>query len=117
MIHIRFKMRKKSKKTEERELDEIWKMKVKRRDKYKCQICNKKVSGKNCHAHHIIPRQIKGMRWDINNGITLCYNHHKRGVYSPHQNVLWFYGWMNVNRPTQLKYCIQKLMERGKSMP
>lgn len=109
-------MKKKSKKTEERELDKMWQGKVKRRDKYICQVCRKKLTSKTSRAHHIIPRQIKGMRWDINNGITLCDYHHRRGIYSAHQNALWFYGWMNVNRPTQLKYCIQKLLERGKEI-
>jgi len=112
-------MKKKSKKTEERELDEIWRMKVKRRDNYKCQIClshgkNIKLTSKQAQAHHIIPRQLKGMRWDVDNGITLCYNHHKVGIYSPHQNAIWFFGWMNENKPQQLKYCIQKLQEKGK---
>ncbi len=68
----------KSKKTEQRELDNVWKKKVKDRDKWTCQICRKKVVGKNCHAHHILPKGIKGMRWDVNNGITLCYAHHNQ---------------------------------------
>jgi hypothetical protein len=103
----------KSKKTIDKEMLEIWKKRVKERDHFKCQICGKKLEPKNCHAHHIIPRQIRGLRWDVNNGITLCYNHHKIGIYSPHQNALWFYGWMNANKPEQLKYCIQKLKELG----
>ena len=110
---FKIEMKKISKK-EQRELDDIWKHKVKERDKYCCQVCNKKLIGKNCHAHHIIPRQIKGMRWNIDNGITLCYYHHKIGIYSAHQNAIWFYGWMNNNRSKQLRYCREKLIERGK---
>ena len=101
----------KSKKIQERELDDMWKQKVKDRDEWKCQVCNKKVKKNNCHAHHILPRQLKGLRWDINNGITLCYNHHKVGIYSPHQNAIWFFGWMNEHKPKQLKYCIKKLQK------
>lgn len=106
----------KSKKTEQRELDQMWKEKVKKRDNYICQVCGKDLSKtpKNCHAHHILPRQLKGLRWDVNNGITLCYSHHKIGVYSPHQNALWWFGWMNAHKPEQLKYCIKKIEERGK---
>lgn len=107
-------MKIKSKKTQERELDTMWKTKVKKRDGFVCQICLKKVEKNNCHAHHILPRQMKKMKWDINNGITLCYNHHKVGIYSPHQNPLWFYGWMNEHKKTQLKYCIDKLEQYGK---
>ena len=104
----------KSKKTEIKELDNIWKNKIKDRDGHKCQICGKRLEPRNCHAHHIIPRQIRGMRWDVNNGITLCYAHHKIGIYSPHQNAIWFYGWLNANRPNTLKYCINKLKEVSK---
>ena len=106
----------KSKKTEERELDNMWKKKVKDRDKWMCQVCRKKVTGKNCHAHHILPKRIRGMRWDVDNGITLCYQHHKVGNYSPHMNAIWFFGWMNENKPTQLRYIINKLNQFGKSI-
>lgn len=105
----------KSKKTIEREFDEMWKHKVKHRDGWKCQICGKKLQGKNCHAHHILPKQLKKLRWDIHNGITLCYNHHKVGIYSPHQNAIWFYGWMNENKSMQLRHVIDKLKQLGKS--
>ena len=109
-------MRKKSKKTEERELDEMWKKKVKDRDNWECQVCKKKLKKNNCHAHHILPRQLKGLRWDIHNGITLCYPHHKVGVYSPHQNAIWFFGWMKQNKKQQLNYCIDKLIQHGKKI-
>ena len=112
---IRFKM-KKLKKSEEKDLDIAWARNVKERDNWTCQICKKnlKKEPRNCNAHHIIPRQFKKMRWDINNGITLCVNHHRRGVYSPHQNAIWFFGWMNENKSQQLRYCIQKLQELEK---
>ncbi len=107
----------KSKKTEERELDLMWKEKVKDRDKYNCQICCKKVEGKNCHAHHILPRTIKGLRWDTNNGITLCFRHHKVGSYSAHLNAVWFTFWLKHNKPTQFKYVTNKLMKLGEVIP
>lgn len=107
-------MKKKSKKTELRELDEMWKTKVKQRDNYCCQICNMKVAGKNCHAHHILPKSIKGMRWDVNNGITLCYQHHKVGNYSAHMNALFFTYWLRTNRYQQFRYLIDKMIETGK---
>ena len=99
----------KSKKTLAKEMDEIWKKKVKDRDDWRCQICGKKVEGRSCHAHHILPRQLKGLRWDTNNGITLCPYHHKLGLWSAHQNAIWFYGWMNENKKQQLRYAMLKL--------
>lgn len=103
-----------SKKTEIRKLDEMWKTKVKQRDNYCCQICNKKVTGHNCQAHHILPKGIKGMRWDINNGITLCYQHHKVGLWSAHMNAIWFTFWLKTNKPLIFKYLVNKLTELGR---
>jgi len=105
-------------KKEEKELDNLWARKVKDRDKWTCQICEKKVYGRNCHAHHILPRQLKekrlGLRWDIDNGITLCYNHHKRGVWSAHNNAVWFTYWLKTHKPTQFKQTIDKLKKLGR---
>ena len=103
----------KSKKTEERELDLIWKRNVKIRDNYHCVICNKPVEGKNCQAHHILPKGIKGLRWDVMNGITLCYRHHKVGLYSAHMNAIWFTYWLKTNRQKQFKYVTDKLISLG----
>jgi len=101
----------KSKKTIEKEMNDIWSLKVRERDNFTCQICGKKIEKQHAHAHHIIPRQFRGLRWEINNGITLCFVHHKVGMYSPHQNAIWFFGWMNEHKPIQLKFCIDKLKE------
>ena len=106
-------MRIKSKKTEQRELDDMWKHKVKERDNWTCQVCHKKVEKQNCHAHHILPKTIKGMRWDVKNGITLCYPHHKVGRYSAHMNALWFTYWLKTNKSDQFKYIINKLISTG----
>jgi len=103
------KEKKKSKKTEQRELDEAWKKNVKERDDYICQICKKKLEGRSCHAHHILPKRTKGMRWDLQNGITLCANHHKLGIFSAHQNAIWFTFWLKTNKSNQFKYIINKL--------
>jgi len=114
MINIFKKQKKKSKKTEQRELDNMWKQKVKDRDMWCCQFCHKKLEGRSCHAHHILPKRMKGMRWDIHNGITLCPSHHKLGIFSAHNNALWFTYWLKTNRPDQFKYLVNKLVERGK---
>ena len=116
VIHFKMKFTKK----EEKELDELWAKKVKDRDKWTCQICVERIHGRNCHAHHILPRQLKekriGLRWDVDNGITLCYNHHKRGVWSAHNNAIWFTFWLKTNKPTQFKHTIEKLKKLGKEI-
>jgi glutamate synthase domain-containing protein 2 len=58
-----------------------WRKSVFERDKYTCQHCNKK--GCKIHADHIKPFSIfKDLRFDINNGRTLCVEcHYKTETY------------------------------------
>lgn len=54
-----------------------WRTGVYKRDKHQCQWpgC---VMRKKLNAHHIKTwANFPGLRFDINNGITLCYYHHK----------------------------------------
>lgn len=60
-----------------------WRKSVFERDKYTCQDCNK--LGGTLHAHHIFPfASHKDLRFDINNGKTLCVKCHK--TYHPNMN-------------------------------
>lgn len=104
-------------KKELKELDLTWKLKVKQRDNYTCQICGKKIEKKNCHAHHIIPKGVKLTRWDIDNGITLCYRCHKVGLFSPHMNAIWFTFWLKTNKVNQFRYIIQILKTLNGASP
>lgn len=46
------------------------------RDGWKCKIDNKDCDGR-LEVHHILPwRSHKELRYDVNNGITLCHFHH-----------------------------------------
>ena len=101
-------MKIKSKKWIERENLKTWRKDVLKRDDFKCQICNKKVN--KPHVHHIIPKEFKELKLDIMNGLTLCFNHHKVGRYSPHLNALWFYNWLKNNKPEQFKYLVTKII-------
>lgn len=56
-----------------------WARNVKMRDKWKCKIENKNCSGR-LEAHHILTwREFPELRYQLNNGITLCHAHHPRG--------------------------------------
>lgn len=55
-----------------------WRSKVWGRDKYKCRIANAECSGR-LEAHHILGwKSHPELRYQINNGITLCHAHHPR---------------------------------------
>ena len=103
--------------------DRAWATSVKERDGFACVICNKKqgtpyISNKgrqvkiNIHAHHILPRELHGTKYDIFNGITLCPKHHffSREI-SAHNNPLAFFIWMEINRPEILQYLKEKCHE------
>jgi len=104
-------MKIKSKKWMEREKLKLWRNLVLTRDDFKCQICYSKPNKPN--IHHIIPKQVKELRYDVMNGITLCYNHHKVGVHSPHMNALWFFIWFRdiycKDKSERFNYLMDKL--------
>lgn len=55
-----------------------WRMKVYIRDNYKCKINNLDCHGR-LEAHHILGfTDHPDLRYDVNNGITLCHVHHPR---------------------------------------
>ena len=57
----------------EQKLDALWSALVKLRDGGKCQHCGKTFG---LEAHHVIERRYTATRWDLENGVTLCYHCH-----------------------------------------
>jgi len=56
-----------------------WMKSVKDRDNWKCQIADENCKGR-LEAHHILNwMDFPELRYEINNGITLCLAHHPRG--------------------------------------
>ena len=54
--------------------DKQWKRAVKKRDGNTCRQCGVTI---NLHVHHIKPRSTyPELEWELDNGITLCGNHH-----------------------------------------
>lgn len=55
-----------------------WRKQVWLRDNFKCKIGNPDCLGR-IEAHHILPwAEHPELRYEINNGITLCHHHHPR---------------------------------------
>lgn len=55
-----------------------WRKKVWLRDNFKCKIANEYCDGR-IEAHHILGwSEYPELRYEINNGITLCHAHHPR---------------------------------------
>jgi len=107
-------MIKKSKKMIEREKLLIWRNAVVNRDNYKCQICkhlgiNTITKPRGLSAHHIIPKHYKDLKYDIMNGITLCFNHHKVGKMSAHMNSIFFTLFLQNYKKEQYVYLKNKL--------
>ena len=59
-------------KAEVKRLDALWSKAVIERDGRRCRYC--KQSGNQ--PHHIFSRRHRSTRWDVDNGITLCWHHH-----------------------------------------
>ena len=72
--------------------DLLWSKLVRERDG-ECRAIDKKT-GKRCsrrpsyklEAHHIMPRSRSMARYDLSNGITLCFIHHSSGDDSIHRS-------------------------------
>ena len=69
----------------------LWRLAVYKRDEFKCKKCGLKMNwkGKQLNAHHIRPwADYPVLRYDINNGITLCYKCHKIMFQNEHAYVI-----------------------------
>jgi predicted restriction endonuclease len=68
-----------------------WRKKVYSRDNFQCQWPNCSIK-KKLNAHHIkIWADYPSLRYNIDNGITLCYTHHKmiRGLEEIYEAVFY----------------------------
>jgi len=67
-----------------------WVKRVKKRDNWKCRMENKDCHGR-LEAHHILNWiDFSELRYDMNNGITLCQFHHPRKKIKVEKMILFF---------------------------
>ena len=82
----------------------LWSELVRRRAGSRCEVCG---STKWLNAHHIVGKRYKPLRFALNNGISLCADHHKLKVgLSAHENPVGFTDWLRNNRPAVFTWLI-----------
>lgn len=67
-----------------RSLDKLWAARIKARDE-SCQFCGRTEGRLN--AHHIFSRRHLATRWDLRNGVLICFTCHQRA----HNDIPWGY--------------------------
>jgi hypothetical protein len=71
--------------------DRLWSLAIRADWANKCAICG----STKVDAHHLVPRQHEGTRYDLQNGIALCSTHHQWDKdLSPHLNGAGFLCWL-----------------------
>ncbi len=56
-----------------------WRLQIRTRDGWRCKIANEHCAGR-LEVHHILGwTEFPELRYELNNGITLCHAHHPRG--------------------------------------
>ena len=78
----------------------IWRKQVWLRDMFKCKLANPDCSGR-LEAHHILSyTDYPKLRYDINNGITLCHAHHPRVRAEEKRLIPYFKELVSVSNDT-----------------
>lgn len=74
-----------------------WRYQVYKRDRHTCRINNQDCI-KKVIAHHILPwRDFPELRYEVNNGITLCLAHHPRKRAEEKRLIPFFQGLVPVS--------------------
>jgi len=85
--------------------DELWREIIKSGGA--CEICGQPMRD----PHHVIGKKNYALRWDIRNGVRLCFTHHTGGNLSAHNDPFWFKNWFKKVRPDDYEYLLKKKNE------
>ena len=95
-----------SRKSLVRDADSLWRAIIKRDGI--CEMCGREDGSMN--AHHVFGRGRLVLRWDLLNGVCLCFRCHKCGAHSP--NVLHvekYLKWVKKYKADDWQYLSDKL--------
>lgn len=90
-------------KSQKKKLDALWSKAVRTRDGFMCQRCYKTPKARGTHAHHIFRRNVNASRWDILNGITMCFGCHKWVDNDPNAYKVWIMNKIGVKNYADLE--------------
>jgi hypothetical protein len=94
-----------SKKTLERKADRLWSKLVCR--KGYCEWCGK--SDGKLDAHHIMGRARKNLRWDLRNGVCLCFRCHRIKCHGTDPELAQEYlNWIKEYKADDWQYLTDK---------
>jgi len=96
----------KIKRRELKKLDKTWSIAIRNKFNNSCAYCG---GTEYLHAAHILPREIREFRHNLDNGICLCARHHKFSYqFSFHKNPFAFFIWFQEKYPEQYNNLIQE---------
>jgi len=75
----------------DKQLDDLWSVLVKKIAGYRCEYCG---LDRHLTSHHIFSRSSKSVRWDLENGLCLCAEHHTISRNSAHGSPKKFKEWL-----------------------
>lgn len=103
------------------ELDAVWRFRVKERaadGEHLCEVCNTRHLGvyqqNVLHAHHIVSRGRHALRWDLRNGVCLCYQHHFGLAHGDVVAQAKWRSWLNTYRSADFTYVLEHAEDDGK---
>ena len=66
----------------------------------KCEVCGRGEKECTLNSHHILPKErYPEFKFNIINGVCVCFLHHKGGKFSFHRNPIWAVAWLRKHRP------------------
>lgn len=86
-------------------LDRLWSLAVRTRDRFQCQKYPCPANGKYMQGAHIRDRNHLWTRWDVKNGITMCFYHHLRWA---HRCPVEFTEWVKKRIGSRRFYALRE---------
>ena len=92
-------------------IDQKYSIAVRAKAGNKCEYCG---ATKFLNAHHIISRSNHAVRWDLDNGVSLCVKHHLFSYeFSAHKNPIEFIEWIKEYRGEEWYQTLRQRAQNG----